>query len=156
MKFQKRDFLLFILIILTGVLAMLIFCRPSDCIEAREPDKVIAVEIVDVAEIEKIDNIYTFEVTAYCPCELCCGEWADGITYTGTIATEGRTIAVDPNVIPLGTTVTIDGEDYIAEDIGGAVQGNHIDMFFDSHNDAINFGRQYLEIHIEEAQNEKM
>lgn len=148
MKFQKRDYLLLILIVLTGVLAMLIFCQPSEEIRVKEPTKVIEVEIVEPREIE---NIETFKITAYCPCELCCNDWADGITYTGTKATEGRTIAVDPNVIPLGTTVTIDGKDYVAEDIGGAVRGNHIDMFFDSHKDALNFGRQYLEIHIEEV-----
>jgi len=42
----------------------------------------------------------TFTVTHYCPCEICCGK-TDGITYTGTQATEGRTVAVDPEVILL-------------------------------------------------------
>lgn len=82
----------------------------------------------------------TFKLTAYCPCSKCCGEWADGITYTGTVATEGRTIAVDPDVIPLGSRVEINGHEYIAEDIGGAVKENKIDIFFNSHEDALNFG----------------
>ena len=47
-----------------------------------------------------------FKLTAYCPCMKCCGK-TDGITATGTTATEGRTIAVDPRVIPYGSTVTI-------------------------------------------------
>nr|DAG69110.1 MAG TPA: lytic transglycosylase [Caudoviricetes sp.] len=50
-------------------------------------------------------------------------------TSTGAVATEGRTIAVDPNVIPYGTEVLIDGRVYIAEDCGGAVKGNVIDIF---------------------------
>lgn len=50
-------------------------------------------------------------------------------TSTGAIATEGRTIAVDPNIIPYGTEVLIDGHIYIAEDCGGAVKGNVIDIF---------------------------
>lgn len=50
-------------------------------------------------------------------------------TSTGAIATEGRTIAVDPSVIPYGTEVLIDGHVYIAEDCGGAVKGNVIDIF---------------------------
>ena len=60
------------------------------------------------------------------------GMKGDGITYTGTMATEGRTIAVDPNVIPLGTRVYIDGYgERIAEDIGGAIKGNKIDIYVD-------------------------
>lgn len=47
-----------------------------------------------------------FRLTAYCPCMKCCGK-TDGITSTGTTAAEGRTIAVDPRVIPYGSAVTI-------------------------------------------------
>ena len=52
--------------------------------------------------------IGTFTVTHYCPCEICCGK-TDGITFTGTQATEGRTVAVDPDVIPLGSTRVYSG-----------------------------------------------
>lgn len=93
-------------------------------------------------------HLGTFKLTAYCSCPKCCGEWADGVTYTGTEATEGRTIAVDPDVIPLGSSVYIDGREYVAEDIGGAIQGNRIDVFFDSHSAALEFGVQYTEISI--------
>lgn len=82
-------------------------------------------------------TIYT--VTAYCGCVKCCGK-TDGITATGTRATEGRTIAVDPNVIPYGTTVYINGQAYVAEDCGGAIKGNHIDMYFNSHEAALEWG----------------
>lgn len=86
-----------------------------------------------------------FKITAYCPCSECCGEWANGITYTGTVATEGRTIAVDPGVIPLGTKVEINGSEYIAEDVGGSIKGNRIDMFFNSHEEALKWGvREYV------------
>ena len=88
------------------------------------------------------------KATAYCPCSKCCGKWADGITYTGTKATQGRTIAVDPKVIPLGTKVLIDGQIYIAEDIGGGIKGNRIDVFFDCHNEALKWGVKKLEIEI--------
>lgn len=96
--------------------------------------------------VPQLQSLGTFKLTAYCPCPKCCGDWADGITYTGTVATPGRTIAVDPNVIELGSTVTIDGQDYTAEDIGGAIDGNHIDVYFDDHADALEFGVQYAEI----------
>ena len=82
-----------------------------------------------------------FEITHFCFCEICCGKWSDGITASGTTATENRTIAVDPNVIPIGTEVVIDGQVYIAEDTGSAITGNRIDVFVASHDEAINRGR---------------
>lgn len=53
---------------------------------------------------------------------------AYGITATGTYATPGRTIATDKKTIPMGSTVIIDGHSYIAEDTGGAIKGNKIDI----------------------------
>lgn len=97
-----------------------------------------------------------FKLTAYCPCAKCCGKWANGITATGTTATEGRTIAVDPRVIPYGSSVTIyfaDGasHSYTAEDCGGAIKGNRIDVFFDSHGAARAFGVQSAMVYVEAA-----
>lgn len=86
-----------------------------------------------------------FEITAYCPCLSCCGK-TDGITATGTKATEGRTIAVDPNKIPYGMEVIIDGQVYVAEDCGSAIKGNRIDLFFSDHQSALNFGRQTKDV----------
>jgi 3D (Asp-Asp-Asp) domain-containing protein len=80
-----------------------------------------------------------FRASAYCPCEQCCGK-SDGITATGVKATAGRTIAVDPNYIPYGTKIIINGNTYVAEDCGGNIKGNRIDIYFDSHEEALNFG----------------
>ena len=96
-----------------------------------------------------------FTLTAYCPCAKCCGKWANGITATGTTATEGRTIAVDPRVIPYGSSVTIyfaDGTShtYTAEDCGGAIKENRIDVFFDDHETARAFGVQSAMVYVEE------
>ncbi len=96
-----------------------------------------------------IDNV---TLTAYCPCEACCGCYAldrpGGIVYTasGAEAQANHTIAVDPSVIPLGSWVEINGHQYHAEDTGGAVKGNHIDIYFDSHGDALAFGRQITNV----------
>lgn len=94
-----------------------------------------------------------FKLTAYCPCSRCCGK-DDGITATGTLAEEGRTIAVDPRVISYGATVTIyfaDGtvHTYTAEDCGGAIRENRIDVFFDSHEAARAFGVQSAMVYVE-------
>lgn len=92
---------------------------------------------------EPVADVYT--ITAYCSCSKCCGEWSDGFTFTGDLAHEGITIAVDPEVIPLDTKVYIEGVgERIAQDIGGAIKGNKIDLFFYSHQAALEFGVQYL------------
>ena len=71
-------------------------------------------------------------------------------TATGTIVRRG-VIAVDPSVIPLGTRVFIPGYgEAVAEDIGSGIHGNRIDVAFDSHAEALMFGRQELEIFIME------
>lgn len=101
----------------------------------------------DPQESEKIEAAIDWHyiedctLTAYCACSECCGK-TDGITASGTHVQEGVTIAVDPDVIPLGAVVEIDGHRYRAEDIGGSVTGNHVDIYFDSHTAACDFGRQ--------------
>lgn len=74
-------------------------------------------------------------------------------TATGTVPTPGRTIAVDPNLIPLGSAVRIDVPGaprysgvYIAEDTGGVVKGAIIDVFVAGHGEALQFGRQSITI----------
>lgn len=65
------------------------------------------------------------------------------LTASGTRVTEGRTIAVDPNIIPIGWWVYIEGIGFRrAEDTGGAIKGNKIDVYYDSLKSAINFGRK--------------
>ena len=87
-----------------------------------------------------------FKLTAYCSCKECCGIWADGKTATGTVPEQGRTIAVDEDVIPYGYEVIINGHTYIAEDTGSAIVGNCIDIYFDSHADAERFGVKYADV----------
>lgn len=74
----------------------------------------------------------------------------DGITSTGTTPKVGRTIAVDPNVIPYGTKVYIPslGRTYIAEDCGGAIKGNKIDIFMSSESQCNSWGVRNIEIQI--------
>ena len=81
-----------------------------------------------------------FTVTAYCPCEKCCGAYASGYTATGAKATQGVTIAADPDVLPMGTEIELDGHTYTVQDTGGAISGNRLDLYFDSHEDALQWG----------------
>lgn len=74
-----------------------------------------------------------FKITHYCPCSICCGPYANGITSTGVTATTNHTIAVDPTVIPYGSKVVINGQVYVAEDCGGAIKKNRIDIYVATH-----------------------
>lgn len=87
-----------------------------------------------------------FKLTAYCPCYQCSQGWGRK-TSSGRTAQANHTIAVDPSVIPEGTHVIINGQEYVAEDVGGGVVGNHIDIFYESHSDALNFGVRYAEVY---------
>ncbi len=86
-----------------------------------------------------------FKTTGYCPCSRCSEGWGRA-TSTGAIASAHHTIAVDPNVIPYGTQVMINGVVYTAEDKGGGVHGHHIDIFFDTHAETRQHGTQHVEV----------
>ncbi len=90
----------------------------------------------------------TFKITGYCSCSSCCGK-SNGITASGTRATAGRTIAADTSKFPFGTQMIIDGHTYTVEDRGGAISGNRIDMFFSSHDSALQWGVRYCDVYIQ-------
>lgn len=92
-----------------------------------------------------LTSLGVFRTTGYCPCRQC-SEGYGRRTCTGAIATANHTIAVDPRVIPYGTKVMIGGTIYTAEDRGGAVKGNHIDIFFDTHAQTRQHGTRKVEV----------
>lgn len=105
----------------------------------------------------QIISLGEYRLTAYCSCEKCCGQWANNrpldengnpIVYTAnmSVAKQGVTVAADTSVLPFGTVILIDGHEYIVQDRGGAIKGNRIDVYFDSHEEALQFGVQYKEI----------
>lgn len=110
-----------------------------------EPELEIAYDLAPI-------SLGEFKLTAYCPCEQCCGKSEEspyyGITAYGYTATAGRTIAVDPNIIPIGSEVIINGRTYVAEDVGGAIRENRIDIYFNTHQEALEFGIQCAEVFI--------
>ena len=77
------------------------------------------------------DDLGEFTITYYCPCVECNGGYSG--TSTGAPLVQGRTIAVDPTVIPYGTKVIIGGHVFTAEDCGGAIKGKRIDIFVNDH-----------------------
>ena len=100
----------------------------------------------------QLKSLGMFISTAYCTENYphICNDGDATITATGTTPTVGRTIAVDPKVIPYGTKVIINGHTYIAEDTGGAIKGNRIDIVFATHKQALEYGRRNVEVFIYE------
>lgn len=147
--------------------------------EVKEKDNVkdIAIEPTEIifeqapsekmAEAEKepeLVNLGRFVLTAYCSCIDCCGEYAlnrpidengNEIVYgsIGVRLTAGISIAVDPRVIPYNSNVIINGHTYTAHDTGSAVNGYHIDVYFNNHQEALNFGVQYADVYLVKNEN---
>jgi len=85
------------------------------------------------------------EVTAYCGCEKCCGPNACGITASGYKIQVGDKLIAAPKNIPFSTKIYIPGYGLATvKDRGGAIQGNKLDIYFDKHQEALNWGRQKL------------
>ena len=124
--------------------------KETEIVEVKVENPIVRVcEPIEEKEPGPTPTYKAMEIvaTAYCPCEKCCGK-SDGITATGVKAKAGRTIAVDPKVIPYGSEVIIDGRTYIAEDCGGAIDGSRVDIFFDDHTSALEFGVKKLRAYV--------
>lgn len=103
-------------------------------------------------EQPKIVSLGTFKITAYCSCEKCCGQWAlnrpNNVVYgaSGAELIADYSVAVDTDLIPYGEKIIINNREYIAHDCGGAIQGNRIDIYMSSHEKALQWGVQNLEV----------
>lgn len=124
--------------------------------EPREPAKatfrsVVVQTSVEAEEPQEPDlmRMGTFTVYAYCPCEKCCGQWSGGPTASGVMPEEGRTVAADWDVLPAGTEIYLDGIGWrTVEDTGSGINGNTLDLYMDSHQDALEWGVQEVEVFV--------
>lgn len=163
--FTYLCFLLLLLIWLVGFLVMDVTATPlSKAVQVRDDgrlpgddvpatercylteEEIVAAEneMIEAALLERAVKIEDVTVTHYCTCSTCCG-WSTGITASGRMATPGVSVAVDPDVIPLGADVLVDYGDgeinyYRADDTGSGVGGNHIDLCMESHEAALQAG----------------
>lgn len=104
-----------------------------------------------ITEIKsELVSLGEFTITYYCRENYphICNNGDASNTATGTVPTPNRTVAVDPTVIPYGTAVVIDGNTYIAEDCGGAIQGKRIDILVDTHEEALAKGITTKEVYV--------
>lgn len=166
----KANFLFIFIVVVLTITTIIGFMRcehkfqraielDNETIEKIKEDDEITIETEnnkdgDTNQAAQPVSLGVFKLTAYCQCEKCCGIWAynrpNGVVY-GAIGEELKecySIAVDPNVIPYRTEVIINGHTYRAQDCGGGIKGNEIDIYFKSHDDALEFGVQYAEVFI--------
>jgi len=90
-------------------------------------------------------------VTGYCPCSKCCGKYSDGFTANGHKIQPGDKFVAAPKHIPFGTMLSVPGYGVVPVlDRGGAITVSRLDVFFESHSDALKWGVQNLEITVVE------
>lgn len=133
--------------------------RPYTATEtSTEPiaiETIAYIEEIETAEPEK-EFLGNFRITAYCSCKKCCGKWADnrpnGIVYgaSGEELKAGHSVA---STLPFGTELHIDGlGDYVVQDrfaswVVEKYGQNIVDVYFDNHEEACQFGLKYLDVY---------
>mgnify|MGYP005786587809 CR=1 FL=1 len=120
----------------------------------KEPvDKIIQVSTKQTSRSSSVSRTSSttassgkYKITAYCPCMKCCGK-TNGITAMGTKATANHTVAASSQ-FAFGTKLKINGIVYTVEDRGGAIYGNRIDIYMNSHAEALAWGVRYLDVEV--------
>lgn len=96
------------------------------------------------AHSEKVKYLGKFKLTAYCACQICCGEFANGITASGTVPVQGQTVAMYG--VPFGTKLIVDDVVYTVEDRGTPY--GHIDIYMVDHEAAAAFGTREADVYL--------
>ena len=163
-RFKKRFYVITITagLIITGFALVHIdkVCGGEDRALKLPKAEIAHAAEVEVAKEPELISLGEYKITYYCACEACCGSWAKNRpkdaegnpivkTASGAVAQAGKTIAVDPDVIPYGSDVIINGHTYTAQDCGGAIQGNRIDIYCSTHEEALQNGVDALEVFME-------
>ena len=100
-----------------------------------------------LSENNPVENLGRFRITYYCNCDEC-SEGYGRLTSTGNICRSDYTIAVDPDVIPYGSTVYINGNEYYADDCGDGINGNEIDIYVGHHELTTKNGVDYYDVYV--------
>ena len=142
---RKRDLVLFCIVWLVGFLLLANLYRYVD--EQRhynEPNYTLF-------EQQRLIYLGDYIITAYDNDYACTGKNIDdegyGITASGTVATENRTVATS-HLLPFGTILLIDDKEYVVEDRGGSIGKNRVDIYMDTHALALQFGRQDIDVYM--------
>lgn len=129
-----------------AILLMMIYADPqrrNERLQEETPQTYESISLKDETPPQR-KYLGTYTIYAYCPCVKCCGK-TNGITASGTVATEGRTVA---STLPFGTKLYIDGiGERIVEDRGGGIGTGKIDIFMSDHETALKFGVRKLDVY---------
>ena len=96
------------------------------------------------AELDRALAELMGKATGYCNCQKCSGGYTK--TYSGTIPKANHTLSADLNKFPIGTKLVINGITYTVEDKGSSVNGNKVDIFFETHAEALAFGTKTVDV----------
>lgn len=97
------------------------------------------------AHAEAGELLGTFIASGYCNCKKCSG--GSSLTYSGTVPKARHTIAADLDYYPIGTRLFIDGVVYTVEDMGSGIEDNRLDIYFETHDEALAFGLQSITVY---------
>lgn len=116
------------------------------------PEKNTIIEVKQIPIVEDTWETIKMNVSAYCSCSKCCGEYADGITASGYKIKDGDCFVAAPKKYSFGTEMIVPGynNDKVVKvlDRGGAIKYNKLDVYFSTHQKALNWGRKYLDIKV--------
>lgn len=127
----------------------------ASLISLPSSDKIVLIPKSEAIQ-EFADQWHTvrMRVTAYCPCPKCCGQYADGMTACGHIIQPGDTFVAADKRYTFGKEMIVPGYNHEQPvkvlDRGGAIQGNRIDIFLPSHQEALEWGVKYLDVKVHE------
>lgn len=128
---------------------------PHDTVQEQELIAALMKEVVVKTDREKLVEsghwrVVLMRVTGYCPCSQCCGVFSDGITANNHPIQPGDTFVAADKSYPFGTEMMIQGyntgQPVEVTDRGGAIKGNRLDLFFHTHQEALQWGVQYLDV----------
>ena len=110
-------------------------------------------QVVEVSEKSQVKEGWKrlrMRVTGYCPCSKCCGDFSDGITANNHQIQPGDVFVAADKLYPFGTKMVIEGynssQAVKVMDRGGAIKGNRLDLFFHTHQQALEWGVQHLDV----------
>lgn len=145
-----------------GIVAILAMTGLGDAPTVEAVEYPTEPEIVKVKYVPaEPEYLGEFTVTAYCGCQECCGKWSSETptTASGEPAVEGVTVGADWGTLPEGTSIEIDevGTRIVQDKPSGWIierySGKIIDLYFDNHQDALEFGKKTVKVYktLEEA-----
>jgi 3D (Asp-Asp-Asp) domain-containing protein len=135
-------------IVLSMIVATSLSFATASAPKAREYDISEEQNLIQTEPVVETISLGECKLTAYCKENYphICNNGDSSRTATGTVPVAGRTVAVDPEIIPYGSEVIINGHTYIAEDTGSAIKGLKVDILFETHLEALAFGIQYANV----------